>query len=126
MYRIELAGRIIGYTEFETGDPPMGVASGLIHFCDIERPFELFRRYCESAGITINELDEKWEFIDTQVIPELKVFRGDGKEIHGEAGACITGMREEGYQISVLGIPYSFYGEEFARLRKAYDDQFKP
>lgn len=102
----------------------MGVASGILQLTTDECPFELLRSHCEHAAVPINSLDVEVQFIDTQVIPDLKVYRSDGLEIVSEVGACITGMEEEGYQISVLGIPYPFYEEEFARLRQAYDEQF--
>jgi hypothetical protein len=124
-YRITLSGREIGHTSFEDADPPMGVVSGLIRFTISNSPYLLFRDYCRSNGITMNEADDITEFIDTWVIPELRVYREDGLEIAGCAGAGITGFKEEGYKISVLGIPYPFYGEEFPHHRDAYEKAFK-
>jgi hypothetical protein len=72
----------------------------------------------------VNEEDPKYEFIDTQTIPDLHVLRSDGFEISG-IGRCITGFRDEGHEITILGIPYPFYTEEFPHHRKAYDEQFK-
>ncbi len=76
-------------------------------------------------NIVINTDDAEFEFIDTQVISELKVFRPDGLEIKGVAGNAICGMKEEGYEISILGIPYPFYSKEFPHHRKAYDSRYK-
>ena len=124
-YRITLSGRELGYTSFEAADPPMGVVSGLIRFTISDSPYLLFRDYCRSNGIKMNEADDVMEYIDTWVIPELRVYRKDGLEIAGEAGTCITGFKEEGYEISVLGIPYPFYEEEFPHHRDAYDKSFQ-
>jgi hypothetical protein len=72
-----------------------------------------------------NTDDPEFEFIDTQVISELKVFRQDGLEIKGVAGNAITGMKDEGYEISILGISYPFYEEEFPHHVEHYENMFK-
>ncbi len=124
-YKILLDGKEIGITRLEKADAPMGVAFGLIEFTDIESPYQFFKEYSSQNDITINSDDPEFEFIDTQVIEGLKVFRDDGLEIKGEAGNAISGMKEEGYEISILGIGYPFYGEEFPHHVKAYKEMFK-
>jgi len=103
----------------------MGVAFGLIEFNGIETPYEFFKEYCLKNKIVINTDDPKFEFIDTQVISELKVFRQDGLEIKGVAGNAITGMKNEGYEISILGISYPFYQDEFPHHVEYYKNMFK-
>ena len=112
-YNIVLEGKKIGTSKLEKADAPMGVAYGLIEFNGIEKPYEFFKEYCLKHNIVINTDDSEFEFIDTQVISELKVFRQDGFEIKGIAGNAIAGMKGEGYEISILGISYPFYEEEF-------------
>ncbi|NME73033.1 hypothetical protein [Flammeovirga aprica] len=124
-YSIYLDSKKIGTTRLEKADAPMGVAFGLIEFKDIESPYLFFKDYCTKNKITIITIDPEFEFIDTQVIPQLKVFRQDGLELKGEAGNFISGMKEEGYEISVLGIGYPFYEEEFPHHVKAYEEMFK-
>lgn len=124
-YSIYLDSKKIGMTRLEKADTPMGVAFGLIEFKEIESPYLFFIDYCTKNKITINTIDPEFEFIDTQVIPQLKVFRQDGLELIGEAGNYIIGMKEEGYEISVLGISSSFYEEEFPHHVKAYKQMFK-
>lgn len=34
------------------------------------------------------------------------------------------GFRDEGYGITILGVPYPCYGEEFPHHREAYEKQF--
>jgi len=123
-YKIYLDGLLIGTTELEKADAPMGVAFGLIEFNGIESPYYFFKEYCLKNKIIINTDDLEFEFIDTQVMSELKVFRQDGLEIKGVAGNAITGMKDEGYEISILGISYPFYEEEFPHHVKEYENMF--
>ena len=124
-YKILLEGQEIGTTRLEKADAPMGVAFGLIEFNGIESPYEFFKEYCLKNNITVNTDEPEFEFIDTQVIPELKVFRQDGLEIKGVAGNAVCGMKEEGYEITVLGIGYPFYEEEFPHHVREYREMFK-
>ncbi|WP_044206977.1 hypothetical protein [Flammeovirga sp. OC4] len=125
LYKILLNNKEIGTTQLEKADAPMGVAFGLIEFIDIESPYQFFKEYCLQNGINISTDDPEFEFIDTQVITGLKVFRNDGVEIRGEAGNAISGMKEEGYEISIFGISYPFYEEEFPHHVKAHKELFK-
>lgn len=123
-YRIELDGNIIGHSKLETGDPPMGVASGRVNFEGVSSPSLLFHESCRNAGIEINDYDPSLGLIDTQLIPNLRVYRADGLEICGELGASITGFDDDGFYITILGIPHPFYSGEFPELCEAYDKQF--
>lgn len=118
-YTILLEGQKIGRTHLEKADAPMGVAFGNIAFHGIESPYAFFKTYCQKKEIPINTDDPELGFLDTQVIPELKVIRQDGIEIKG-LGNAICGMKEEGYEISIFGIPYPFYEEEFPQHVKKY------
>ncbi|MEX0359809.1 MAG: hypothetical protein AB3N10_02355 [Allomuricauda sp.] len=124
-YKILLGNQEIGISRFEKADASMGVVFGLIEFNEIESPYRFFKNYCAKNGVDINTDDPEFEFIDTHVIPELKVLRPDGIEIKGVAGNAICGMREEGYEISILGINYPFYAEEFPHHVKAYKEMLK-
>lgn len=121
-YNIFLSGQEIGTTQLEKADAPMGVVFGKIIFKDIESPYTFFKAYCLQNNIQINTDDPEFEFLDTQAIPELKVVRQDGLEIKGVAGNAISGMKEEGYEMSILGIPYPFYEEEFPSHVKEYNE----
>ena len=124
-YKVILGDKEIGTSKLEKADAPMGVAFGLIEFNGIETPYEFFKEYCLKNSIVINTDDPEFEFIDTQVISELKVFRQDGLEIKGVAGNAITGMKDEGYEISIFGISYPFYREEFPHHVEHYENMFK-
>jgi len=124
MYRIILNGEEIGATALESGDPPMGVVFGKIFFHTSRPPYRLFLDHCLAHHVTMNGNDPEHEFIDTSIIPSLQVLREDGLEIANQ-GCCIAGFKEDGYEITILGIPYPFYGEEFPHQCEAYDQQFK-
>jgi len=123
-YNVSLEDKEIGKTSLEKAEAPMGVAFGKIVFKNIDSPYLFFKEYCMKNSITINEDDSEYGFIDTQVIPELKVFRQDGFEIKGIAGNAITGMNDEGFEITILGIPYPFYEVEFPHHVKEYRNMF--
>ncbi len=125
LYNIILEGILIGTSKLEKADAPMGVSFGLIEFNKIESPYEFLKKYCLKNNIVINTDDPKFEFIDTQVIPKLKVFRQDGVEIKGVARNAIIGMKDERYEISILGISYPFYQEEFPHHVEQYKNMFK-
>ncbi|HEY8991449.1 MAG TPA: hypothetical protein VIM46_05705 [Luteolibacter sp.] len=124
MYRLLLDGNEIGTTALESGDPPMGIVCGKISFHVAESPYRLILDHCLTHKIIVNGNEPEHEFIDTQIIPSLQVFRKDGLEIAGQ-GCCVAGFKEEGYEITILGVPYPFYGEEFLHHCEAYDQRFK-
>ncbi len=115
----------MGTTRLEKADAPMEVVFGLIRFYNTDPPFGFIKDYCEKNQIVINKVDENEGFIDTQVIPNLKVVNKNGIEIKSEAGNAITGTASEGYEITVLGIPYTFYEEEFPHHVEDYKNQFE-
>ncbi len=123
IYNILLNGLLIGTTELEKADAPMGVAFGLIKFNGIESPYEFFKEYCFSKQIELASDYPEDKMISTMSIPELKITRDNGIEING-VGNQITGMDNEEYEISIFGIPYPFYEKEFPHHVKEYENMF--
>ena len=123
-YRIELKGKVIGYSLLENADAPMGVVFGIIQFEHITSGYDLFLDSCLNNGIKINENDITLRFIDTQTIPDLKVYSENDVELKG-IGTSITGMDNENFEIQIMGIPYPFYEEEFPHHVKEYRETFK-
>ena len=122
-YNITLSGTLIGTSELEKADAPMGVAFGQIDFKGIESPYEFFKEYCLNKQIELASDYPEDKMISTMSIPELKITSNNGIEIKG-VGNQITGMDNEEYEISIFGIPYPFYEEEFPHHVKEYENMF--
>jgi hypothetical protein len=123
-YSILLDDKEIGTTELEKADPPMGVAFGKIIFNDIVSGYSFFKTYCLNNGIEIMTDYPDDRFIATANIPKLKVIDFNGIEIKGQ-GTNIEGMDNDSFEISILGISYPFFEEEFPHHVKAHNDQFE-
>jgi hypothetical protein len=111
IFSIYFRGKLIGHSKLESGDAPMGVASGLFI------PNDAY-------------LNVKSEIIGTsgnQDHLELTASTEEGFPIHC-VGVVITDLTEdlgsEGLYIEVLGIPYPDYEEIFPQHVSAYKKQF--
>ena len=122
-YIIILAGRRIGTTALEMGDPPMGVVVGIVDFDKPVSGYQLFLSHCQSAGIRPNEDSPGDRYIDTPAIPALEIQRPDGVVISG-LGTCVQGFDDDRFQVTVFGISYPFYEEEFPHHCQTYRERF--
>ncbi|MNL21981.1 hypothetical protein D3C87_1432980 [compost metagenome] len=86
-YILELDGVIIGYTEFEFADPPMGVVHGKIIFDGIDSPYNFFKNHCKKFNIEITSDFPEDKLITTYIIPQLKVILENGNQLQGWGGA---------------------------------------
>jgi hypothetical protein len=122
-YNIFLDDKIIGTTELEKADAPMGVVFGQIHFTKIISGYDFFRNYCLENNIELANDSPEDKLISTRTIKSLKVISESGMEIKG-LGNQISGMDGE-FEIILEGVSYPFFEEEFPHHLKAYNDQFK-
>jgi hypothetical protein len=122
-YDIFLDDKIIGTTELEKADAPMGVVFGNISFENIISGYYFLKSYCLKNNIEIISDFPDEKYIVTADIPNLKVFNPKGIEIKGQ-GTNIEGSDTDIFQVTIVGLPYPFYEEEFPHHRKAYDNQF--
>ena len=120
IYTIILDNIKIGTTRFEKADAPMGVVIGHIDFTDSKIGYDFIKNYCLKNQIDLVADYPEVLLITTRTIDELKVLNNDGVEIKG-IGNQIDGMDSEGFEISVEGIPYPFYEEEFPHHVKDYE-----
>jgi hypothetical protein len=121
VYTIKLDGIIIGQSLLENGDPPMGVVSGRLNFINIESGYDFFNQYCTKNAVVINSDFPDERLIDTQIIPELRVYNEIGREIVGSFGNSISGMDSDVFEITILGLQYPDYEIEFPHHVKSYE-----
>ena len=122
-YDILLDNKKIGTTNLEKADAPMGVVFGQIYFTCIGYGYDFFKQYCLAHQIEITDYPED-KLISTRQIPNLQVFDTKGNEIKGMA-CSIDGMDSDEFQITIIGISYPFYEEEFPHHVKTYNEMFK-
>ena len=102
-FNVRAGSDVIGWSLLETGDPPMGVASGAFH------PNERYRRDEHAASVS------------------LHVVREDGREVKPNLGVSITDLGpdqgDDPLWIDVLGLDSELYRELFPKQAEAYWNQ---
>ena len=117
MQRFEVLANsvLIGHTEFERGDPPMGVAFGAF------LPIAAYARVQEAI---VQREGKAREGIDL-----VARVAATGEVIECQAGVHITDhsaeLGPEGLEVTVLGVGYPLYAELFPQHVDAYENQFK-
>jgi hypothetical protein len=121
-YYIHLNERIVGYTLFEGADAPMGVVFGKIYFENGMSGYEFVISNQNSDDVEIYDNNPEDSFINAS-FKKMIVISDTGTEIKG-IGINISGFQDD-FEISIVGIPYPFYEEEFPHHKKIYDEMFK-
>lgn len=124
IYKILLDGKQIGTTQLENADTPMGVTFGEIRFSNEEVGYQYLLSYCMEKNILITEYPEDNFFQTHKSVESIKILNEDGIEIKG-VGNQLSVIKDETCEISVQGIPYPFYEDEFPHHVKAYNEMFK-
>ena len=120
-YDILIDDKIIGTTELEKADAPMGVVWGKITFEHIISGYDFLKLYCLTNNIEIISDYPNNRLITTANLPNLKVLTPNGIEIKGQ-GTNIEGMDKDVFEITILGVPYPFFEEAFPHHVKAYKE----
>ncbi len=123
LYNITLNGTLIGTSELEKADVPMGVVLGELKCIDQEFGYDYLKELCKDNQIELACDYPEAKMISIMSISELKITNDNGVEIKGE-GNQITGMDNEEYEISIFGIPYPFYEGEFPQHVQEYENIF--
>lgn len=123
-YDIFLDNKLIGTTELEKADAPMGVVFGQIHFTDNILDYAFFKKYCLINNIELSYDYPEDKLISTRTTEKLKIINENEIEIKG-LGNQISGMDGDEFEITIEGLAYPFFEEEFPHHVKAYNDQFK-
>lgn len=123
-FTIKLEEQIIGTTEFEFADIPMGVVYGKINFINIESPYLLFKNYCLENNIHINNDFENERLIDTAIIPNLKVYYNNFKSKLISWGSSISGVEISDKEIEFEITSYGLESETISTLFKHHFDKY--
>jgi hypothetical protein len=122
-YTIFLDNIQIGVTKLEKADASMGITFGEILFTETISGYDFFKAYCLENKIEFEDFKED-RLLTTNNIPTLQVFDNLKNEIKGIA-CSVSGLDTDGFEITLLGIPYPFYEEEFPHHVKAYNEMYK-
>ena len=122
-YKIILDGKVIGQTRLEKADAPMGVVFGKIINDNNLITYEYLKNYCLNNEIELAEIDSNQKFVITRTIENLRIISAENIEIKGN-GNQITGSNDEGFEISIKGVPYPFFEEEFPHHVDEYGKMF--
>ena len=120
-YIVKLDNIKIGESELEFADPPMGVVFGKLILDKTDSGFDLFKNYCVNKKIELTEYPED-KLIMNFNISGLKIYNEIQNEIVGKIS--ISGMDSDSFEITIFGIPYPFYEEEFPEHVKRYNEMF--
>lgn len=112
LYVLKLDSEIIGETALEKADPSMGVVIGQIMDSNDKINYDFIKSYCKRNGIELASDYPEDKLISTRTIEKLSVVSPQGVEIKG-IGNQISGMDSEGFEVTIEGIGYPFYEEEF-------------
>ena len=123
-YSIYLNGDLIGTTLLEKADASMGVVFGQIVPEKQNFGYNLIKDYCAKNSIEIADDYPEDKLISTMTIESLMVKSESDIEIKG-VGNQISGLDGDGFEITILGIAYPFYQEEFPHHIKEYKEMFK-
>lgn len=123
-FTIKLEEQIIGTTDFEFADVPMGVVYGKINFINIESPYLLFKNYCLANNIQINYDSETEKLIDTFIIPNLKVYYNDFQDELKGWGSSISGLEISDDEIEFNITSYGLKPETMSTLFEHHFDEY--
>ena len=116
-YKIFLDDILIGTTNFEFADVPMGVVFGKVNFIDIENPYLFIKSYY-LKNKTYFEHDDCEEFLTSQIQRFIKVYKDNNEELIGW-GAYLSGLKDD-FQIDFMGIESDLMLAEFPHHVKQY------
>ena len=113
-FQIYIDNEIIGYSQLEWGDAPMGAAGGIFH------PTEAYLKYQQ---IFINSDFEKIYKLNLYAVAE------DGLKFEPVGGVsiidCSVEIGSEGIEVDVVGLDCKIYQKYFPQHIEAYENKFK-
>ena len=107
-YKIFLDDVLIGTTNFEFADVPMGVVYGKVNFIDFKNPYFFFKKHCDSNDIDYHFIDDE-KHIQTF---ELKLIKRSNNSDFIINSASFCGFDED-FQIEMYNISSKIMKSEF-------------
>jgi hypothetical protein len=123
-YIVKLYDVVIGYTELEKADPPLGMVAGKMELENIDSGYDFFSVYCKETESQINVDDPDFKFIDAENIRGLNLFTASDELVSGET-MTIRGFDSDSFEIEIVGIQKSTFASLFPSHIDAYENQFK-
>jgi hypothetical protein len=123
-YTVKLYDIVIGYTQLEKADPPLGLVAGKIELENIDSGYDFFSVYCKETESLINVDYPDFKFIDAENIRGLNLFTTNDELISGKT-ITIRGFDSDSFEVEVIGIQKNIYESLFPAHIDAYENQFK-
>jgi hypothetical protein len=110
-YKIFLDDVLIGTTNFEFADVPMGVVYGKVNFINVENPYQFVKNFYLKKNADF-ECDDEVEFIDSMIQDFIKIYYDENKLLIGW-GSFLSGLKDE-FEITFSGIDSELMKSEFS------------
>ncbi len=125
VYQVKLDGKVIGATNFESGDPTNGVVAGHLREYNVELKYDFFIDLI-NKGVFVNVDHERLKkFINVNARDRFTVHLEDGSQVIGINGIHFVSMDDKHFIVSIVGINFPFYAEEFPRHCSTYIKRLK-
>jgi hypothetical protein len=119
IYQIWLDNQLIGTSFLEFGDPPMGCVHGKIMPLVGGFGYDFIKDFYSKNLIDLAYDYPEDKIISTTATKKLRVLNPKGIEIES-LGNQIYGMDGDCFEVSLEGVGYPFYEEEFPHHYAAY------
>ena len=118
-YQVWLEDTLIGTTFLEKADPPMGSVYGRIMPIIKDFGYDYVKQFYASRQIGFDDFPDV-QLITTRTTGFLKVITPEGKTIES-LGNQICAVGNDEFEVSLEGVGYPFYAEEFPKHCADYE-----
>lgn len=125
VYKVKLDGKVIGATRFESGDPTRGCVAGALLEYDKTLNYKFFVKLINSGVFVHVDHEHTGKFINANARDRFTVHLEDGSQVIGINGIHFISYDDKHFIVTLLGINFPFYAEEFPAHCKTYIDELK-